>query len=234
MPDDSKRIIVIDDDPIITSIIKNVLINSTAQGMTFRVDVFNCGIEGLVALNNGAYDLMFLDYKLPEISGVELLSKIVTGHKPPFIMVTSSDEPDVVNAVNDQGALNYIKKPIEPDAIIPKVLIALNRSQDQQELQVENRKLTERLETSSEFNVACGILMVKHMITQKSARSLLLSHSRSNNIKTIDLANDIISGQDRDGSMAITFSQHAIGKVCTQKLQSTLSKRDARKSSKRN
>jgi two-component system, OmpR family, response regulator ChvI len=66
-----RRILIVDDEPDITSVFKLVLADTG-----FEVDVFN---DPLVALSNfktNSYDLLLLDIRMPKMNGFELYQKI--------------------------------------------------------------------------------------------------------------------------------------------------------------
>ncbi len=92
----------------------------------YSVETADNGKSGLEYAQNSAYDLIFLDVKLPEISGTEVLrqlraNKILT----PIIIITAY--PTVKNAVDctQLGAIAYLQKPFTTDRI-HNVLCELN------------------------------------------------------------------------------------------------------------
>jgi two-component system chemotaxis response regulator CheY len=90
------------------------------------------GIE-VIAVSNGKSaldkitkecDLVFLDWLLPEISGLEVLEQIRTTnsfHDLPIIMVTALSEMDNVMDAMAAGANDYIIKPFSPHIIYEKI-----------------------------------------------------------------------------------------------------------------
>jgi len=69
-------------------------------------------------------DLFLLDYKMPEVSGFELMPIIrsIPGHeKTPVIYLTSVRSADFYNAATRLGACDYIVKPIDADKLRAKI-----------------------------------------------------------------------------------------------------------------
>jgi DNA-binding response OmpR family regulator len=66
-----KKILIVDDEPDITSSLKIGLDDSG-----FAVDTFNDAILALLNFKSGMYDLVLLDVKMPQINGFELYEKI--------------------------------------------------------------------------------------------------------------------------------------------------------------
>lgn len=67
----TKRILIIDDEPDITSALKNGM-----EDYGVKIDVFNDPIFALSNYNTGSYDLIILDVKMPKMNGFELYNLI--------------------------------------------------------------------------------------------------------------------------------------------------------------
>jgi CheY-like chemotaxis protein len=67
----SKRILIVDDEQDIAKLFKVAL-----ERAGFVTDVFNDPLESLSSYRIGAYDLLLLDIKMPQMSGFELYNKI--------------------------------------------------------------------------------------------------------------------------------------------------------------
>ncbi len=70
----NKRILIVDDEPDITSSLKIGL--EYNEGDEFKVDTFNDSIEALSNYKTGHYDLLLLDIKMPEMDGFDLYHEI--------------------------------------------------------------------------------------------------------------------------------------------------------------
>ena len=71
MQNNSKAILLVDDEPDITSLFQYYLEDSG-----YHVDVFNDPLKALSAFRAGLYDLALLDVRMPRMSGFELYEKI--------------------------------------------------------------------------------------------------------------------------------------------------------------
>lgn len=77
----------------------------------FFLDEAKDGREAFLKLKTGKYDIIILDYKLPDITGAELLKYIRERDKEtPIIFVTAMDDPDISYQVIQLGASDYIPK----------------------------------------------------------------------------------------------------------------------------
>ncbi|RYG30220.1 response regulator [bacterium] len=73
--------------------------------------------EALEAGDGKLPDAVLCDLKLPKRTGIEVLSWFRNqGGEVPFIMLTSSDQPDDIRSCQEAGADGYIQKPVDYDA----------------------------------------------------------------------------------------------------------------------
>jgi DNA-binding response OmpR family regulator len=114
----SKKIILIDDDHDIHSLVRHTLMRD------FNLICFDSIGAGESELGTGAFDLIILDESLPDGSGTELCKKIKLDKglsSTPVIMLTQNKElKDKLNAF-DSGADDYIPKPFEPLELLARV-----------------------------------------------------------------------------------------------------------------
>ncbi|MDI9872254.1 LytR/AlgR family response regulator transcription factor [Flectobacillus roseus] len=85
-------------------------------------------------LSNDTYDLIFLDIKLHESSGLDLVSEFP---KLPPVIVTSSNVEFAIDTYEINSVMDFIKKPVTEDRLIKAIDKALNRQQTSNSI-VEN------------------------------------------------------------------------------------------------
>jgi len=108
------RILVIDDDPIISRLVKAALdIAKVEHGIDYSSD----GGQGMVRTSKGGYDLICLDLTMPFMDGFEALEEIK--RKPqsaqiPVVVITGVQETDVHQRVMALGAAAIVTKPFNP------------------------------------------------------------------------------------------------------------------------
>jgi len=111
-----KRILIVEDDPIIAEVEKDYL-----ELSGFAVDVAETGNSGLEMALAGQYDLILLDLMLPGIDGFAVCKKIRETLDIPIIMVTAKQEDiDTIKGLN-MGADDYITKPFSPNVLVAHV-----------------------------------------------------------------------------------------------------------------
>ncbi len=116
-----RRILVVDDDPLIC-----LAIRAWLKRYGFNVAIADGGTNGLVALDNSAFDLMIVDIFMPNMSGFESI-RVFHDHAPtvPLIAISgyafSSGEgasPDVLRMALRLGATRCLRKPFRPTTLL--------------------------------------------------------------------------------------------------------------------
>src|SRR3954465_2027208 len=104
------RILVVEDEATDRFIIKRALNGSGIDHeLTFAVNL----AEGVAATDGKEYDCIFLDYKLPGGTGLELLKAIrASNNHSPIIIVTSQDDVKIAVEAMKEGADDYITKDV--------------------------------------------------------------------------------------------------------------------------
>jgi DNA-binding response OmpR family regulator len=119
------RIAIVDDDPEARTYLEGIL---RAQG---HICVqFGNGREIVTALARDTFDLLFLDWNMPHMEGIEVVEWARQNVEPcpPIILLTSrSDEKDVIRGLV-AGADDFIVKPETPNIIAARVEALLRRS----------------------------------------------------------------------------------------------------------
>jgi response regulator of citrate/malate metabolism len=105
------QILIVEDDPIVASVYKRSLEGSE----DFEVRGVVCsGEDALAFLGRWPCDLMLLDLQLAGMNGVTLLQRLRAANDPiEVIAVTATRAANVVRAILQRGALEYLVKPFE-------------------------------------------------------------------------------------------------------------------------
>jgi two-component system, chemotaxis family, chemotaxis protein CheY len=112
------KVLIVDDSPIMRSLIKSAL---TSNGITELTEAEH-GKQALETLKTGTFDLILLDWNMPELDGLQTLKEIKkSGLATPVMMVTTESEKQRVVEAICAGAKDYLIKPFEPAGLIAKV-----------------------------------------------------------------------------------------------------------------
>lgn len=129
---------VVDDDETIRDVLTAVF---EAEGAT--VESFESG-ELFLARAAAPSGCVLLDVKMPGKSGLDVLRELdARGDDAPVIMISgSSDIPIAVEAIR-HGALDFIEKPFDPEAIVERVSAAIAASGARAAARAKSRKADE-------------------------------------------------------------------------------------------
>ncbi len=94
----------------------------------YDVDHFADGLEGLLALETGVYDLAVLDVMLPGKNGFEIAAAREKGVKTPILMLTAKSELDDKVAGLDCGADDYLTKPFMTKELLARLRALVRRN----------------------------------------------------------------------------------------------------------
>ena len=126
------RLLVVEDEPD--------LANAVARGLRrdgHAVDVALTSLEADINLRTASYDLVCLDWNLPDGSGLALCRDLVSGdlptlegERPRILMLTARDDVDDRVAGLDSGADDYLVKPFAFAELSARVRSLLRRDDD--------------------------------------------------------------------------------------------------------
>lgn len=120
---ETARVLVVDDEPQITRVLKTVL---TSQG--YEVQTAAEGESALTIFREWSPELVITDLAMPHMDGLELCRRIreVSG-VPIIVLSVRGEELTKVDAL-DSGADDYVTKPFGTDELMARVRAALRRS----------------------------------------------------------------------------------------------------------
>ncbi|VAW39227.1 Response regulator of zinc sigma-54-dependent two-component system [hydrothermal vent metagenome] len=125
------RVAVIDNEDAARSMMERLLRQEGFQVMTFQA-----GKPFLASMRQAPFDLVFIDLKLPDIEGLEVLRLVKQGHGDTEAIITGQASVDTVVEATRKGAFHYLTKPCRWDDII----LMVRRARKAIESKDENRK----------------------------------------------------------------------------------------------
>ena len=121
------RILVIDDEPEVTNMVRRGLVYAG-----YTVDTALDAESGLTTARDTPPDLVVLDRMLPDLDGLEVCRRLRSASPDlPIIMLTAKDAiPDRVAGL-EAGADDYLVKPFAFDELLARVKVQLRRTRNQ-------------------------------------------------------------------------------------------------------
>jgi DNA-binding response OmpR family regulator len=119
-----KTVLVVDDEPKITNLVRDYLVRSGFSVLTARD-----GGEALSTAREQKPDLLIVDLGLPDIDGLDVTRTLRKESSVPMIILTARDEETDKILGLELGADDYMTKPFSPKELIARVRAALRRSE---------------------------------------------------------------------------------------------------------
>lgn len=113
-------VLIVDDFATMRRILKNIL---RQIGFT-NIYEADHGKSALTMLKKQKFDLILCDWNMPEMSGLELLSKVRSDNElkdTPFVMVTAEAQKNNIIEAVQAGVSNYVVKPFTAETISGKL-----------------------------------------------------------------------------------------------------------------
>jgi DNA-binding response OmpR family regulator len=140
------HILIVDDEASLRQTLARIL-----QRAGYEVTTTASGREALKLLSEHAFDLVYLDIRMPDISGLEALKTIHTKY-PELPVILFTAQPDLNSAVEAlrSGAIDYLLKPLKPQTVIERtrsILANKQKERRKRELQRQMEALQAELNT---------------------------------------------------------------------------------------
>jgi len=122
-----KRILVVDDEPQITRMLR-----ASLQSSGYEVLIANNGTQAYERLIADRPDLVITDLAMPEMNGIELTQAIRGVSQIPIIVLSVRDSDQMKVLALDEGADDYLTKPFSVPELLARVRAQLRRGVESQ------------------------------------------------------------------------------------------------------
>lgn len=148
MSQDKKRILIVDDDQIITESLNEFL---ELEG--YEANKAGNFAQAITALERNRYNLVLTDINMPDIDGFELL-RVIKQRYPDIVVIMITGYGTIESAVEaiKMGAYDYLTKPIIDD----EIRLTVERALQQQSLIRENQSLRQALDLRYQLDNIIG------------------------------------------------------------------------------
>lgn len=154
------NILIVDDEKSIRRSLRDVL-----EIEKYKVDEAVDGLDALVKIKQGKFDIVILDIKMPKLDGLEALDRIqLLTPDTPVIMISGHADIDVAVEAVKKGAFDFISKPLD----LNRLLITLRNAMDKNSLIMDKKVLQKKVTRSKKVTEIVGeskpILEIKETI----------------------------------------------------------------------
>ncbi len=150
------EILFVDDDSAIRALVEAYL---SREG--YKIFLAENGIEALKLLKKKNFDIVFTDFKMPEIDGLELLSRIKE-YRPEIEVIIATGHGTMAAAVKAMkiGSYDFLQKPFKLELL--KIII--NRIIDEKKIKQENAFIKKRIRERHKYDAMVGINLMMQEI----------------------------------------------------------------------
>jgi two-component system, LuxR family, response regulator FixJ len=144
------RVVVIDDEPDILSALASLI---ELEG--YACETYSSALAYLQVLNYNRPCFpgpccLLCDVKMPELDGLELQRRLAELDDTPLLLMSGNSGAHEAASAFRAGALDFLIKPIDADALLDAVAKALNLSQERQQRRIRESTLTQRIASLTE------------------------------------------------------------------------------------
>jgi FixJ family two-component response regulator len=117
----SLLIAVVDDEDSVRKALSRLL-----RSAGLREEIFAGGAEFLQSLADHKPDCVVLDIHMPGVTGFDVLDRLAeTQAPPPVVVITGHDSPETYARVMSAGAVAYLRKPVNDQALLDAIAAGL-------------------------------------------------------------------------------------------------------------
>jgi DNA-binding NtrC family response regulator len=170
------RVLVVDDEKHQRDILEMILDSEGYESVSARN-----GRHALETLRDQPFDAVLTDLKMPDMSGIELLTELLKA-QPGLCVILMTAHGSIHTAVDAmrKGAFDYLTKPLERD----ELLVVLGKAMERTRLVRENRMLHEQLRDRFRLDNIVGdhgamqdVFRVVHKVAASSSTVLIYGES---------------------------------------------------------
>ncbi len=186
------NVLVVDDNKIAREILRLML-----ERFKLKVSSIDSGEKALEMIrsrqHSQPYDIVFMDWKMAAIDGIETARLIQNAHdipkKPKIIMITAYGKEDVANATDEINLPIILSKPVTPSTLLDSILLVLGKAQVKYSNAENNRTSFE--DDAKKLRGAKILLVEDNEINQELALDLLTTNGL-----LVDIANNGLEALD--------------------------------------
>jgi DNA-binding NtrC family response regulator len=169
-------ILIIDDEAAIRESLETLL-----EFEGYSVESAETASEGLARLNESSFDLVLLDFALPDRNGLEVLTDIrARDSQLAVIMITAYGTLDNAVRAMQKGATNFIQKPWDNEKLLADVRASVSRRRVEEENEQLKRALKQRYNFEQIIGKSDSMLKIFDLVGQvASSRSTVLIQGES-------------------------------------------------------
>jgi DNA-binding NtrC family response regulator len=184
-----EKVLIVDDESLVRWSLRQKV-----QEWGYQPVEADSGAAALKAVQNDSPDLVLLDLRLPDISGIEVLHQFrQTGFTAPVIVITADSRDNIRDALMNLGAFQFYEKPVDFD----KLEFAVRNALESSRLKSENAELRGQVRRRTGYH---EVIAVSQKMTEMMAFIRKIASSEATTI--------LIQGESGTGKDLIAKAIH--------------------------
>lgn len=200
-PAAKRRILIVDDDPILLQFIGEVLRHAGYDTVSA-----SSGAQAIAQIEAREPDLALLDITMPGMSGLELARHLNELTSVPFMFLSAIGDTDSARQAAAYGAVGYVVKPVDAERLMAAFEAGLARADEIRQLRRTETNLNAALAAGRETSLAVGLLMGKFQTDRNTAFEVLRDHARSSRRKINEVADQLLAAEETFNSLHAGFA----------------------------
>lgn len=200
-PAAKRRILIVDDDPILLQFIGEVLRHAGYETVSA-----SSGVQAIAQIEAREPDLALLDITMPGMSGLELARHLNELTSVPFMFLSAIGDGDSARQAAAYGAVGYVVKPVDAERLMAAFEAGLARADEIRQLRRTETNLNAALAAGRETSLAVGLLMGKFQTDRNTAFEVLRDHARSSRRKINEVADQLLAAEETLNSLHAGFA----------------------------
>ncbi|MCL2153692.1 MAG: response regulator [Oscillospiraceae bacterium] len=156
------RILAVDDDPDVLAHIEVM-----TQKLGIKCDIAGSGKEALKLVEiNGSYDIYFVDWKMPEINGIDLVGQLKETVPAPgklsIVMISAVEWSTIEKVAKEAGVNKFLSKPLFPSDIVDSIneYIGMNRKAlEKRQPDIDGLFAGRRILLAEDVDINCEVVL---------------------------------------------------------------------------
>ncbi len=163
------KILIVDDERSIRNTLKDIL-----EFEKYQVELAEDGLVALEITKASTFDAIFLDIKMPQMDGIEVLQQMrENGIETPIVMISGHGNIETAVECIKKGAYDFIEKPIDLNRLLVVIRNALDKTTLVTETKILKKKVDKKYAMIGESLAIHKLRQMIEMVAPTDARVLI-------------------------------------------------------------
>jgi len=163
------KILIVDDERSIRNTLKDIL-----EFEKYQVELAEDGLVALEITKTTVFDAIFLDIKMPQMDGIEVLQQMrENGIETPIVMISGHGNIETAVECIKKGAYDFIEKPIDLNRLLVVIRNALDKTTLVTETKILKKKVDKKYAMIGESLAVHKLRQMIEMVAPTDARVLI-------------------------------------------------------------